>query len=259
VRLEAMGYEMTGASDAEVAMAAVRSYQPDVIIPGELPAQVDAFKNQQYRWAKGSAQTMRKLSGPVLKAHSPWYKRLMGVIHLSMYLPFPFMVFAVLLTLPIALYDSSFMKYFSWTILAGLGPPILYTIGKTAHLPRFRDRLIRLPALLLIGIGISLNSGLAVLSGIFTKGGVFTRTPKYNIRGRQGNWAKTKYALSVNPIVWGEVLIGLYALFTVYTLWNTTTGRAIAPGMIYYAVSYLFMAALSLMQNWQLRREKSKA
>jgi DNA-binding response OmpR family regulator len=40
VRLEAMGYEMTGASDAEVAMAAVRSYRPDVIIldlglPGE--------------------------------------------------------------------------------------------------------------------------------------------------------------------------------------------------------------------------------
>ena len=183
----------------------------------------------------------------------------MGVIHLSMYMPFPFMVFAVLLTLPVALYDSSFMKYFSWTILAGLGPPILYTIGKTTQLPRFRDRLVRLPALLLIGIGISLNSGFAVLSGIFTKGGVFTRTPKYNIRGKQGNWAKTKYALPVNPVVWGEVLIGLYALFTVYTLWHSTTGRAIAPGMIYYAASYLFMASLSFMQNWQLRREQAKA
>ncbi len=32
VRLEAMGYEMHGASDAQVAMAAVGSYQPDVII-----------------------------------------------------------------------------------------------------------------------------------------------------------------------------------------------------------------------------------
>ncbi len=234
-------------------------YQPDIIVPGELPAQVDAFKNQQYRWAKGSAQTLRKLGGPILKAPVPWYKRMMGLIHLSMYMPFPFMVAAVLLTLPIALYANNVMKYFSWTILASLGPPLLYTIGRTSQLPHFRDRLLRLPALLLIGMGISLNSGYAVLSGIFTNGGVFNRTPKFNIRGSQGNWARNKYALPTNPVVWGELLMGGYALFTVYFLWGTTLGKAIAPGMIYYAISYLFMATISFLQSWQMHRAKTGA
>jgi cellulose synthase/poly-beta-1,6-N-acetylglucosamine synthase-like glycosyltransferase len=231
-------------------------YQPMVIVPGELPAQIDAFKNQQYRWAKGSAQTFRKLFSKLLHADVPWYKRVMGLIHLAMYMPFPFMVAVMILTLPIALYDSHFMNYFGWTMLASLGPPILYTIARTAHTPRFIDRLIRLPALMLIGLGMSLNSSFAVISGIFKKGGEFNRTPKYNIKGKQGKWTQNKYALPTNPVVYGELALAVYALFSVSILWHSTMGKAIAPGMFYYAVSFLFMSILSFVQGFQLQRAR---
>jgi hypothetical protein len=234
-------------------------YCPDIVVPGELPAQLDAFRNQQYRWAKGSAQTLLKLGGPVLKSQTPWYKRLMGIMHLSMYMPFPFMVAMLLLTLPVALFAPSIMRYFGWTILASFGPPLLYTISHSSQAPRLSDRLIRLPGLLLLGLGISLNSAFAVISGVFTKGGVFNRTPKFNIRNQKDNWVANKYALPTNPVVWGELILGLYALFTVYWLWDTLPGRAIAPGMIYYAVSYLFVAFMSFSQSWKLHQHQSQA
>ncbi len=233
-------------------------YCPDIVVPGELPAQLDAFRNQQYRWAKGSAQTLLKLGGPVLKSQTPWYKRLMGIMHLSMYMPFPFMVAMLLLTLPVALFAPSIMRYFGWTILASFGPPLLYTVSHSSQAPHLYDRLIRLPGLLLLGLGISLNSAFAVISGVFTKGGVFNRTPKFNIRNQKDNWVANKYALPTNPVVWGELILGLYALFTVYWLWDTLPGKAIAPGMIYYAVSYLFVAFMSFSQSWKLHQHQSQ-
>jgi cellulose synthase/poly-beta-1,6-N-acetylglucosamine synthase-like glycosyltransferase len=216
-------------------------YCPDIIVPGELPAQLDAFRNQQYRWAKGSAQTLRKLGGPVLKSQTPWYKRLMGIMHLSMYMPFPFMVAMLLLTLPVALFVPSVMRYFGWTILASFGPPLLYTVSHSSYTPRLYDRLIRLPGLLLLGLGISLNC-----------------TPKFDIRNRKDDWVANRYALPTNPVVWGELILGLYALFTVYWLWGTLPGKAIAPGMIYYAISYLFVAFMSFSQSWKLRQHHSQ-
>ncbi|MDD5369430.1 MAG: glycosyltransferase [Anaerolineaceae bacterium] len=233
------------------------SYLPEIVVPGELPAQVDAFKNQQYRWAKGSAQTFRKLIWQLMRSKTPWHKRLMGIMHLSMYMPFPFIVATLLLTLPVALYASHILNYFGWTMVGSLGPPLLYTVARSAQNPRFRDRLVRLPALLLIGLGVSLNSSFAVISGIFSKGGVFHRTPKFNLRGKKGQWASSKYALPTNPVVYGEVLLALYAAFTVIILWHTSMGKVIAPGMVYYAISYLFMASLSFTQSWQLHRSRS--
>ena len=234
-------------------------YCPDITVPGELPAQMDAFKNQQYRWAKGSAQTLIKLGGEVIKSESPWYKRLFGIMHLSMYMPFPFMVATLLLTLPIAIYVPNYMNHFGWSVLASLGPPLVYLTAHTGQMPHLRDRLVRLPALLMLGLGISLNSAFAVFSGIFTKGGVFTRTPKYNIRNQKDKWTENRYALKTNPIVLGELLLGFYALITVMALWNTSTGRAIAPGMIYYGFSYLFVASMSLAQSWKLYRARRQA
>ena len=45
-------------------------YRGDVAALAELPVQVDAFKRQQYRWAKGSMQTSVKLLGALWRAPS---------------------------------------------------------------------------------------------------------------------------------------------------------------------------------------------
>ena len=52
-------------------------YRPDVVSPAELPAEMSAFRAQQYRWAKGTVQTARKLSrsGPRVRS-SPLRQRI---------------------------------------------------------------------------------------------------------------------------------------------------------------------------------------
>ena len=42
-------------------------YLPDVVVPAELPPQVEAYKKQQFRWAKGSFQVVRKILPSVLR------------------------------------------------------------------------------------------------------------------------------------------------------------------------------------------------
>ncbi len=41
-------------------------FVPDVIAPAEVPVEMNAFKSQQHRWAKGSIQTCRKLLPRIL-------------------------------------------------------------------------------------------------------------------------------------------------------------------------------------------------
>ena len=46
-------------------------FLPDVIVSAEVPVEMNAFKSQQHRWAKGSIQTCRKLLPQILRARFP--------------------------------------------------------------------------------------------------------------------------------------------------------------------------------------------
>src|SRR5262249_18684844 len=43
-------------------------FVPDVVAPAEVPVEINSFKSQQHRWAKGSIQTARKILPLVLKS-----------------------------------------------------------------------------------------------------------------------------------------------------------------------------------------------
>ena len=76
-------------------------YRLDVVVPGELPASIIALKQQQYRWAKGATQVLRKLWRPLCDSPKPLLHKLQGLLHLSGYLPHPLMVASLLLSLPV--------------------------------------------------------------------------------------------------------------------------------------------------------------
>ena len=62
-------------------------YLPTVESPAEVPPQIAAFKRQQSRWAQGSVQTLRKLTGPILRSRRlGWGQKVMALVHLSSYL-----------------------------------------------------------------------------------------------------------------------------------------------------------------------------
>ena len=70
-------------------------------VPGELPDGVAAFKSQQFRWAKGSIQTAKKLLPRLWRDRdrSVWVK-IQATLHLTHYAVHPLMLVVALFTLP---------------------------------------------------------------------------------------------------------------------------------------------------------------
>ncbi len=227
-------------------------YAPDVVVPAELPAEVEAFKKQQFRWAKGSFQVVRKiLPGVLRRGDLPWHVRLMAFLHLTGYLVHPLMLCLLILTLPIGLLIPGAFKIFPISALAGLGPPLLYLISASRTTPRLGERIRLLPLMTITGFGISLSTSIAVLEGLLGLGGAtFVRTPKLSLGNHKsrGVAIDRAYLQPVSPLVWGEIALGLYALLTGLVL-GGYLGWDILPWMAVYSLGYFYIAGLNLKQH----------
>jgi cellulose synthase/poly-beta-1,6-N-acetylglucosamine synthase-like glycosyltransferase len=230
-------------------------YLPDVVVPAELPPHVEAYKNQQFRWAKGSFQVVRKVLPEVLgKSRLPLHIRLMALLHITGYGVHPLMLAILILTLPVGLFAPHAFKLFPLSIVAGFGPPLVYLSAKAAHSPSLAERLRLLPLLTITGFGLCLNTSVAVIEGLIGKGGVFVRTPKLNLQDttKRGKPVDKGYIAPINPLVWLEIILGLYAMLTAAVL-APLLGWGVIPWMVIYSLGFFYVAGLNLMQ----RRETS--
>src|SRR5205085_12629239 len=75
-------------------------YRPDVVTPAELPEDMSAFRAQQYRWAKGTVQTARKLLGRVLSAPLTVGQRVEASFHMLPHFAYPLTLLLSVLLLP---------------------------------------------------------------------------------------------------------------------------------------------------------------
>lgn len=234
-------------------------YLPDVVVPAELPASIEAYKQQQFRWAKGSFQTVKKLVPQLMDADIPEAKRLLGLVHITGYIAHPLMLLSLLLLLPIGLIEPEFLHMFPWTAIAAFGPPLLYLCARTEYEPRLMDRLSLLPLLTLIGFGLSLNNTIAVFQGLFgTHRGTFVRTPKLNLTDAQKNADPKVYSMPISPLIWGELGLALYSLVTIAVL-LPIMGWGIIPWVLVYTAGYLYMAIGNLYQHYGFSRKAKVA
>src|SRR5262249_56998555 len=75
-------------------------YREDVVTPPELPEDLTAFPAQQYRWAKGTVQTARKLMKRVMTAELTLMQRIEAFFHMTPHFPYPLMMVLSVLLLP---------------------------------------------------------------------------------------------------------------------------------------------------------------
>jgi len=226
-------------------------YLPEVIVPAELPSQVEAFKKQQFRWAKGSFQVVRKILPKVFEQTGlPWNVRLMAFLHLTGYFVHPLMVASLLLTLPVGLLVPDAFKLFPFSVIASFGPPLLYLAATAPHTPPLHERLKLIPLLVITGFGISLSTSIAVLQGLTKKGGAFVRTPKLNLGNghKQPGKIDRRYLPPISPLVWAEIALGIYALVTGIVL-ESYIRWGIIPWMIIYMLGFFYIAGLNLIQH----------
>jgi hypothetical protein len=240
------------------------AYLPDVIVPAELPVQISAFKQQQARWAQGSIQTALRILRPLFRARQPLCVKLQGAFHLTAYLAHPLMLLSVLLLLPATLFSGAAPTWLHrwvqvltpWLMAAALGPPLLYTVAQVADGQGWARHLLALPLLMLAGIGIALNNTLAVLKALLGLRQGFLRTPKYAIRQAGESWVNTAYALNVDPLVWGELAMAIYALSLVIL---RVVSRGLIPWLLLYAAGFFYVSITGLVQALRRRRWLSQS
>jgi len=220
-------------------------YLPHVQVLAELPPQINAFKRQQFRWAKGAVQCLLKLGPRLLRAPIPLVQRIEGLLHLSGYFIHPLALSLMLLTLPLLWWRVDLGGPTAYLGLAGLGPLFLFALGQQALYPDWLRRLLALPLLIVVGMGIAVNNTWAVAEALLGRAGAFQRTPKFCVKLSGDHWSSSRYALPWGRIVWAELGAAFYALATIGVAWARGAWGAI-PFLALYFISFVYVGGLSL-------------
>lgn len=232
-------------------------YQPEVVVPAELPVQIDAFKRQQFRWAKGSIQTALKLLGYLWRAPQPAWLKVMGTLHLTNYSVHPLMLVNLLLILPMAISQSPILRLTPFFTLAAIGPPAVYWTAMGIQPVPLLTRLGRLAVLIGLGTGLSVNNTRAVLEAMLGLDSEFKRTPKFAVTDRSNRWQTSSYALPRDPAAWLELLLALYACALL--AWTMSQGLwGLMPWLLMYAGGNAYVSALAFAQAWQTRSARAQ-
>lgn len=234
-------------------------YLPDLVVPAELPAEINAYKSQQNRWAKGSIQTCRKLLATVLKADIPRRTKLEAFIHLTNNAAYPLMLLLSLLIFPAMWLRYGEAHFMLWAFdlpvffFATVSVIAFYLVAQRATGHSWSSALGHVLPLMGLGVGLAVNNSQAVLSGLFQDGGVFHRTPKYNLEGDSGDWSGKSYLLAKNLSFYIEAFLALYLLVCFglaihFQMW------ASLPFLYLFLHGYAYMVLLSLAPRLGRRR-----
>src|SRR5687768_16328727 len=230
-------------------------FLPEVVAPAEVPVEMNSFKSQQHRWAKGSIQTCLKLMPRILRSNQPIGVKAEAFFHLSA--NFNYLLMSVLSVL---MFPAMWVRYNTgWYEMLLIDVPLFaaatlsvcnfYMVSQRELYPDWRQRLKYLPFLMSIGIGLCVNNTRAVLEAMFGKQSEFARTPKYGIERDSDEWVGKKYhqSVGVQPII--ELGLGLYFTGTVYyALANQIYGTL--PFLMLFQIGFLYTGLLSILQQY---------
>jgi cellulose synthase/poly-beta-1,6-N-acetylglucosamine synthase-like glycosyltransferase len=226
-------------------------YREDVVSPSELPEDLSALRAQQYRWAKGTVQTARKLMRRVLGAELTISQRVEAFFHLTPHFTYPFLVLLSVLLLP-ALVLMPATNALTMLIIdlplctATTGSlAAFYMLAESAQGRPRLGALVRLPMLIALGTGLAPHLSKAVFEGFQQMSGEFVRTPKHGTK-------KGRYRASADlPVV--ETCLALVSFVSVIA--SVETGHYFAtPFAFLFTVGYGYVALLVAHEQASRRR-----
>ena len=234
-------------------------YLSEVEAEAELPPQLAAFKNQQFRWAKGSAQCLRQLAGPILRSHYSLGIRLEALLHMSGYLCYPMMLLVLLLSLPLLWWGYPTNLPLAYLSIVSLGPPLIFIASQFVlygQQPRgmaWWRRAAYVPLVLLFGFGMGATNAWAVIEGLVGRSNEWPRTPKFSVECRGDSWAHDPYAVRLSADVLVDLLFALYALAAVTVAYVRRLYWAM-PFMLVYALGFGSVVVVTLWQSYESHR-----
>jgi len=228
-------------------------YLPEVVVPAEIPEDVEAFKSQQFRWAKGSIQTALKLLPLLLRQPVPVFQKIQAVFHMTHYLVHPLMLTLSVLALPVLMILEIGWAPFLFGIIAGAlalsmaAPSALYLVSQRAAYSDWPRRMTALPLLVMVGVGLAVSNSRAVFEALIGRESGFVRTPK------RGDREIKAYRIHLPWTSVVEIGVGVYCLFSLH-IYLGAAKYLIGPFLAIYAAGFLFVGFLTLAQNLNFQR-----
>jgi cellulose synthase/poly-beta-1,6-N-acetylglucosamine synthase-like glycosyltransferase len=232
-------------------------FLPDVITPAELPVDMNGFKSQQHRWTKGSIQTCKKLLPTVWRSNLPLMIKIEATAHLTS--NFAYLLLACLCVLlhpsaggPENGWARTFLLDIPIFLTASVSVAVFYICAQRELNPRtWMKEILLLPALLALGVGLSINNARAVLEAVFNHKSDFARTPKYGIERKAQQWRSCKYMPLKSLLPLAEMAFAIY--FTYFVWFAIQHGQWISvPFLAMFQLGFLYVA-LSSFSRWMPR------
>lgn len=223
-------------------------YLDDVVVPAEVPSTLAAFRSQQARWAKGSLETAKKLTGLVARSSAPTFVRVEALQHLWANLAWPLALLVALLMPAVAIATPT--EGWARHLFLDLPAFVFATASHTLFfsLPAFSRRRTRpfpwrdLPVVLALGTGMALAQSVAVFEALRGRRSGFVRTPK---RGDGfGSYRVADAATGVPELVlaaWHVVgIVGAISL----ERWGSI------PFLTLFAVGFGWVGIMAVRERW---------
>lgn len=237
-------------------------YLPEVVSPAEVPVEMNSFKTQQHRWAKGSIQTARKLLPRILKSDLPRDVKVEAFFHLTANLTYPLMILLTVL-MPVSMvirfkhgwYEVLLLDLpFFWTATMSV---VMFYVASQREIGRSGwDRVKYLPFIMALGIGLCVNQAKAVIEALAGHETEFTRTPKHGVEARkQGKvdmgWVKKKYRAltTAQPLL--ELALGAYLTSAVWFALDKGVWFSL-PFLLLFQWGFFYVGFMSLLQGRRL-------
>ena len=230
-------------------------YLLDEEAPAEIPVEINAFKAQQRRWAKGVMQVGIKLYPRIWRAPLPLRVKLEMFFRMTGNISYPLMIVASFLQFPLLLvrYNQPFyhlmildlplLFFSSISVFLFYGTAVWYLDEKRT------PRLLHLPLVMALGIGLAFSNARAVMEALFGIKSDFIRTPKYSVeKTNDETWKAKKYKRKRGLLPLLELSFALYFLLAILYaarlhMWGTI------PFLSLFLFGFAYMGMMSTLQT----------
>ncbi len=232
-------------------------YLSDTVTPGELPVEMNSFKSQQHRWAKGSIQTGKKILPKIWKSPIPFKVKLEATLHLTNNVAYMLLMILSILMLPVTLvrFDLG-MGWYKLLIIdlplfvaATLTVIVFFACSQKEICKNWGERALFIPLAIALSIGLCVNNARAVLEGIFNHETAFLRTPKYRIETTRDTWREKKYKGKCGTLPIIEMSLGVYFTITIIVAFIKKNYMAI-PFLVPFQLGFLYVSSMSILQEY---------
>src|SRR6266478_7245917 len=235
-------------------------YLLDEEAPAEIPVEINAFKAQQRRWAKGVMQVGIKLYPRIWRAPLPARVRLEMFFRLMGNISYPLMIVASFMQFPLLLvrYNQPFyhlmildlplLFFSSISVFLFYGTAVWYLDEKRA------PRLLHLPLVMALGIGLAFSNARAVFEALLGIKSDFIRTPKYRVeKTHDETWKRKKYKRKRGLLPLLELGFSIYFLLAILyaarmRMWGTV------PFLFLFFFGFGYMGVMSFIQTFSSGR-----